>query len=54
MKSYEQLKEILGVDILTVGTFTSFTTEYIVRIGTAVGTGLAIQITASFAVTVLK
>ena len=44
----------MGVDILTVGTFTSFTTEYIVRIGTFVRTGLAIQITLSFAVTVLK
>ena len=42
------------LDILNVGTFTSFTTEYIVRIGTSVGTGLAIQITLSFAVTVLK
>ena len=37
-----------------MGTFTSFTTEYVVPKGAIVGTGLAIQITLSFDVTVLK
>ena len=51
---YEFIQTILVVDILDVGTFTFFTTEYIVRMGTPVRAGLAIQITHSFAVTMLK
>ena len=50
----QTIKSFLVVDILDVGTFTFFTTEYIVRMGTPVRAGLAIQITHSFAVTMLK
>ena len=42
------------LEILDMGTFTFFTTEYIVPMGTPVWAGLAIQITHSFAVTMLK
>ena len=49
-----QTKSFLVVDILDVGTFTFFTAENIVPMGTPVWNALAIQITHSFAVTMLK
>ena len=47
-------KLFLVVDIMDVAIFTFFTTEYIVSMGTPVGPGLAIQITHSFTMTMLK